>query len=60
MGSKQAENTGFGIPCGIGSFFLKKTVHFCPRGILLTHLGVHVFGLNLVAYRSLVGPSTGV
>ena len=33
---------------------------FCPYLTLMTHLGTHVFGLELAACRSLVGLSTRV
>ena len=33
---------------------------FCPYWTLLTHLGTHLFGLELAACRSLVGLGIGV
>ena len=33
---------------------------FCPYRTLLTHLGTHLLGLELVACRSLVGLGIGV
>ena len=39
--------------------FLERS-SFCPYWTLLTHLGTHLFGLELAACRSLVGLSIGV
>ena len=56
--SKQSKNTCFSITHGLGSF-LRKVI-FLPYWTLLTHLGTHLFGLELAACRSLVGLGTGV
>ena len=56
--SKQSKNTCFSITHGLGSF-LKKGI-FCPYWTLLTHLGTHLFGLELAACRSLLGLRMGV
>ena len=48
----------FYITHGIGSFL--KKVFFCPYWTLLTHLGTHLFGLELAACRSLLGLCMGV
>ena len=55
---KIVQNTCFSITHGLGSF-LRKSV-FCPYWTLLTHLGTHLFGLELAACCSLPGLSTGV
>ena len=39
--------------------FLEKS-SFCPYRTLLTHLGTHLFGLELAACRSLLGLRMGV
>ena len=56
--SKQSKNTCFSITHGLGSF-LRKVI-FLPHWTILTHLGTHLFGLELAACRSLVGLGTGV
>ena len=55
---KRSKNTCFSIAHGLGSF-LRKVI-FLPHWTLLTHLGTHMFGLELAACRSLVGLGIGV
>ena len=56
--SKRSKNTCFSVAHGLGSF-LRKFI-LCPYWTLLTHLGTHLFGLELAACRSLVGLGIGV
>ena len=52
---KRSKNTCFSITHGLGS--LLRKVIFLP---LLTHLGTHLFALELAACRNLLGLGAGV